>query len=218
MKNKVSSFLNYFIEFESEGNNTAKRDQDHLTMPSNISATTPVNSKAISTDNSLVAEIGKKYEDLLKKLNKDGIDFFEYFTGVAKMGGGPNDYKAMFIAIQTMDTDINIQQLTADAEFYIAEIQKESSNINTAGRKKLETLDREKNSTRSSLTIEVSKLQKELIKIQKNLNQKEEELNNLEQVYSEKITRTQAKLEANKRAADIICSKINVVKGKLLSV
>lgn len=216
MKNKVTSFLNYFVEIDREGDD--KSNQDHLTMPSNVSATTPVNSAAISTDNSLVAEIGKKYEDLLKKLNKDGVDFFEYFTGVARMGGGPNDYKAMFIAIQTMDPDMNIQQLTTDAEFYISEIQKESSNINAAGKNKLETLDREKSSKRNSLTTSVSALRKELTKIQKELTQKEEELSNLEEVYSGKITKTQAKLEANKRAADIICSKINVVKGKLLSV
>jgi len=217
MKNKVSSFLNYFVEFEKEEDST-KTNQDYLTMPSNVGPTTPVSSAVISTDNSLVAEIGSKYEDILKRLNKDGIDFFEYFTGVAKMGGGPNDYKAMFIAIQTMDPDMSIQQLTSDAEFYIEEIQKESSNITAAGKRKLETLDHEKNSKRKSLTTDVYKLQKELTKIQNELTQKENELSNLDQVYGGKITKTQAKLEANKRAVDIICSKINVVKGKLLSV
>ena len=222
MKDKVNSFLNFFIEIEREGddkaNNSAKDNKDRLTMPSNISPTTPVSSSSISTDHSLVAEISRKYEDLFKKLNKDGIDFFEYFNGVAKMGGGPSDYKAMFIAIQTMDSNINIQQLTADAEFYIAEIQKESANIDAAGQKKLQTLDSEKTSKRGSLTKEVSTLKEELAKIQKELSEKEKTLNNLDQIYASKINKTTEKLSANKRAADIICSKINVVKGKLLSV
>lgn len=162
--------------------------------------------------NPFIDEINKLYEDGFNKLNKEGVDFYEFYQSI-KVGGIDNvaAYPMAFNMCKGMNPNFTKESAIADGEDYIASIEDAYNKYSSSGENKLNEISLEKEEEESSLKTEVSELQDEIDRLSSLLKSKKGELNSIEGKYKDKINSITLKLDANKIVKSNFITNINKV-------
>ncbi len=187
-------------------------------MPSNnYTPAAPVNqSEAIN-------EVIGVYEKGLDSINMPGYDFYEFYKGVSG-AGQPNEqmYNMAFNMAKTMDSTLTIQKLLQDAEFYISKINDVHSTYNSKGQQKLNSINQQKGTERSTLSgdidrasIRLAELKAEIQRIEADIIQKKDALAKIDGTYMAEEAKIRETLSANDIAKQTSIDKLNRVKDAI---
>lgn len=162
--------------------------------------------------NPYMEEITKFYEDGFNKLNKEGVDFYEFYQSI-KVGGVDNTaaYPMAFNMCRGMNPELSKESMISDGEDYITSIEGAYNQYKSSGESKLSQTNDEKSSEEASLRTEVGELEEQVRQLTATLNSKKRDLSSIGDKYKDKIEGISLKLEANKVAKSNIINNITKV-------
>lgn len=157
----------------------------------------------------------KTYEDGFAKLNRPGIEFFEYFEGVVENGiDNPQAYQMALRMLAKLEKTMTKDSLLVQSQYYIDELTKVHAQQNSVGMKKRDELMAQKAAEDQKLKSDVQMLRDQIQAINSQISAKEAQIANIDSKYQPQITELGCKLMANDTAKDRILGTINrVVAG-----
>lgn len=170
---------------------------------------TPKNSKI----NPHIPEIEKLYESGFAQMNKEGIDFYEFYLNLTSTGNIDKLelYQMAFNMHQTMNPNFTKESALNDAKSYIQNIEQAFSNMNGKGNEKKESLIRDKKEEQSTLKSEISSIELQINHLRIELENKTKQLNDIDGKYASVLDDVELKLEAHVIVKDNLLEKINKV-------
>jgi hypothetical protein len=161
-------------------------------------------------------DIYKLYDKGFDSLNKDGVDFFEYFQSIVNSGSMENagTYVMAFNMLKGLHPTISKESLLADAQFYITELEKVYQTYVDSGTQKRQQITQTKDNEEATLQSEINQLNEQIDQLNKLRTEKSMALGLINEKYTPQITEVDCKLKANEIAKNRIVSAIqNVVNG-----
>lgn len=165
-----------------------------------------------NSNNPYLDEIIALYENGFNKLNKEGVDFYEFYQSI-KAGGLDNvsTYPMAFNMCKAMNPSLTKESIVSDGEYYVESIEKAYDQYKASGESKLNQTNQEKDSEEASLKEEVNSIEAQIRELTNTLNIKKGELDSIGGKYKSKLESISLKLDANKIAKTKLISEINKV-------
>ncbi len=184
--------------FEDDGDIFSMKPKASATEQPIVEETEPVPTSKNGT-NPYMDEITSLYEDGFTKLNKEGVDFYEFYQSV-KVGGIDNvaAYPMAFNMCKGMNPEFTKETAISDGEDYITSIDSAYQQYKTSGENKLNQAKTEKSDEEATLQSEVDELEGQIRQLTATLNTKKRELGSIGDKYKDKLEAISLKLEANK--------------------
>lgn len=210
-------FINENKEAPKEEKFTSKFDAA-TTFPSKAGTTVaPIASATVIPTHCAphMDDVMKKYEEGFARLNKPGIEFFEFFQAVLEAGMDKGDaYKMALKMLSTMEKSMTKDSLIAQSQYYIEELLKVHASFNDAGNKMKNQVLTEKNTEGTKLSSDIQLLKEQLESIKSEISRKEQLLAEIDDRYGSKLNDLDCKIMANDEAKNRISGSINgVVNG-----
>lgn len=174
---------------------------------------TPVQKSVKSKTNPHVDDTINMYDKGFAQMNKDGIDFYEFYVNITTTGNidNPALYQMAFNMHQTMNPAFTKESVLADAESYMTKIEEAYSSMKSKGNEKKNSLLGEKTTERSALEGEIDSLESKIRELTAQLNVKKLELGTIDTKYANALEDVSLKLEAHDIAKDNLIGNIQKV-------
>ena len=170
---------------------------------------TPKATTTISNDT--LSGIIEMYESGFESLNQPGYDFYEFFKAIKAVGTNePSIYKMALTMAKSVDTKVSKKTLLSEANFYIKEIEKVHKQYQSQGAKKKNEILSNQKTQKTTLSAEISALEKNLMEIQNQISVKKNQLQSLDNSTAG-LSDIDQKIMANDAAKSKILETIVVV-------
>ncbi|WP_158975193.1 hypothetical protein [Cellulophaga sp. L1A9] len=165
-----------------------------------------------SIDNSVLNSVIDMYESGFESLNLPGYDFYEFFKAIKAVGSNdPNVYKMAYTMAQSVDPKVTKDSLLDGANFYIKEINDVHEKYHSKGNAKKEEFQSNLSHQRTTLSKEVSELEKQILQLQTQASDKKNQLDALDNGTSSEMAEIEQKIVANDIAKTKILEIITTV-------
>lgn len=151
------------------------------------------------------------YDKGFEGLNRDGVEFFEFYKAVAATNFEPGSYKMALSMLSGMEKSMTKDSLIEQSAYYIDEIQKVHSTYTNNGIAKRDEIERNKASENEQLKNDLSLLEEQLKVIKAQIESKSMALQQIDAKYAPSLEEVQCKMAANDMAKDKIISTLNKV-------
>ena len=227
MSKEKFSWKGLFLNEEGNENKTPEREMPKSNASSNTfpeSKSTVASSASrfpestanvvVGVNDAVLQKIIEMYESGFESLNKPGYDFYEFFKAIKAVGSNdPSIYKMALTMASSVDESVSKASLLKQADFYIEEIEKVHKKYKIQGATKKDQILGSQKAEKSTLTTEISSLEKQLIEIQHQISTKKNQLQAITSNSSDVIDIDQ-KIMANDTAKSKILETIlQVVDG-----
>jgi len=166
----------------------------------------------INYENAHIDSISKIYENGFNQLNKEGVDFFEFYQSVTNSDiNNPDVYKMAFNLLKGMDPSFTKERALSDANYYIDKITDAYNGIKNSSENLISQLSADKESEEKNLIIELSELESQSSNLKLKLDNKKIELSLVDAKFSTKFSDARMKYEANEVVKTSLTDKINTV-------
>ncbi len=154
------------------------------------------------------------YESGFNSLNQPGYDFYEFFKAIKAVGTNePSIYKMALTMAKSVDTKVSKKTLLSEADFYIKEIEKVHKQYQSQGAKKKNQILSNQKTQKTTLSSEISALEKNLLEIQNQISVKNNQLQSLDNSSTD-LSDIDQKIMANDAAkSKILETIVTVVDG-----
>lgn len=162
-----------------------------------------------------MGDVMKLYEDGFMGLNKDGIEFFEFFEAVVDGGmENPGAYKMALKMLKGMESSMTKESLLAQSQYYIDELKKVHQHYSGAGETKKTELIAESKMEEQTLRDDVRQLEDQQKAITSQIQNKNLALNEIAGKFQPQLNDLDCKIMANDEAKNRILGTIeSVVEG-----
>ncbi|WP_055445780.1 hypothetical protein [Lacinutrix mariniflava] len=227
MSKEKFSWKGLFLNEEGNENKTPEREMPKSNASSNTfpeSKSTVASSASrfpestanavVGVNDAVLQKIIEMYESGFESLNKPGYDFYEFFKAIKAVGSNdPSIYKMALTMASSVDESVSKASLLKQADFYIEEIEKVHKKYKIQGAAKKDQILGSQKAEKSTLTTEISSLEKQLMEIQHQISTKKNQLQAITSNSSDVIDIDQ-KIMANDTAKSKILETIlQVVDG-----
>jgi hypothetical protein len=151
------------------------------------------------------------YEKGFDGLNRDGVEFFEFFKAVAAANFEPGAYKMALSVLSGMEKNMTKESLIEQSAYYINEIQLVHTRYTQNGNNKKAEIERSKATENEQLKNDLLLLEEQLKTISAQIESKKIALNQIDTKYAPAIEEVMCKIAANDTAKDRIVGTINMV-------
>lgn len=156
--------------------------------------------------------IMKLYEEGFAKLNKQGVEFYEYFEAVVEAGiNDPAAYKMALKMLSKMEKGMTKDSLAIQSQFYIDELTKVHATYVSKGVATKAELMSAKDSEGLKLKSDIQLLRDQIESLRNQLGAKEIQLSQIDGRYQPKISELECKIMANDTAKNRLVGLINTV-------
>jgi hypothetical protein len=172
--------------------------------------------KEVNLENPHLASVIEVYDNGFEKMNKEGVDFYEFYKSI--IIGDVNNlqlYPMAFNMLKNLNPNFTKESAEKDSDFYLSNIQSAYESLKSSGENKKDSLIQEKENEKKSLTKNISNIKNQLEKLKNDLNQSEMELNAIDLKYETPINDVTLKLEANEIAKNKLTTNIKKVVDNL---
>ena len=165
-------------------------------------------------NNDTLSGIIEMYESGFDSLNQPGYDFYEFFKAIKAVGtNDPSIYKMALTMAKSVDAKVSKKTLLSEANFYVKEIEKVHKRYASQGVKKKNQILSNQKTQKSTLSSEISALEKNLMEIQNQISVKKNQLQSLDN-NSTDLSDIDQKIIANDAAkSKILETIVTVVNG-----
>lgn len=170
--------------------------------------------KTTTISNDTLSGIIEMYESGFNSLNQPGYDFYEFFKAIKAVGTNePSIYKMALTMAKSVDTKVSKKTLLSEADFYIKEIEKVHKQYQSQGAKKKNQILSNQKTQKTTLSSEISALEKNLLEIQNQISVKNNQLQSLDNSSTD-LSDIDQKIMANDAAkSKILETIVTVVDG-----
>lgn len=204
--------------FPSQQNNTAapvKNTIVHDDFMDSVNNSTPTS----GIDPEVVSKVQSAYESNFVKLNKPGVDFFEYFNLVKKQGFDKPEAYGMALDMTTgMNQELSKEILTSQADGYIAQINNLHQTQLQKGEAKKQEIVANRDNEQKSLTENLRNLKEQLESVQTQIHATENKLSVVDSKYQPQLSDIEQRLMANDLVKNKMVVELNKVKQGISSI
>ena len=186
-------------------------DDNNSTSIMDTPTTTPISESISSVSSQTDQEMKQKIYDVLGKINKDGIDFFEVCDATEQMDGGviPQNIKNSFIALKSASGNkLTKEYVIETAQYYRDQIQ---TILDSNTKSKIS--DKEKATTqwkqeKETLQQTVSDLTKQIEDLNNQRTQAETSLSKIDSKYKPFIQKIDDQINSGQKAVQSVSQEI----------
>lgn len=173
-----------------------------------------------SVSNDVLNTIIEMYESGFDSLNQPGYDFYEFFKAIKAVGSNDASvYKMAMSMAKGVDSKVTKSNLLKQGDFYVQEINKVHKQYQTQGDSKKVKLQNAQKTEKTSLTSEISKLEKQILDMQNQISKKKNQLQSIDSSLINDVSEIEQKIVANDMAKskilETITTVINGIKNNL---
>ena len=195
---EVETSSEKITSFPSETNSNTKFPQQ-VSMPTSI-------------DNSVLGTVVEMYEAGFESLNKPGYDFYEFFKAIKAVGSNDASvYKMAFTMASGVDKNVTKASLLEQSNFYIKEIDKVHQQYQSKGNAKKTQIQSGLKTKKTTLSTEVSQLEKQILQLQTQISEKKNQLLSIDSNLITDVSDIEQKIVANDLAKTKILDTIGAV-------
>ncbi len=220
----MKNWKNLFVKDEenSEENELKPTNSTQPSFPVNTGTMHNVNTMP-STLNPETQEVVDVYEKGLDSINMPGYDFYEFYKAVQSTGlQNEQAYNMAYQMAKTLDSNITVQKLVNDAEFYVSKINEVYSQYVTQGQQKINDISEKRLNEKTNLTklidgnaMRIAQLRAELSQLENEIQNKRNTLAKVEESYLPQEQAVKAKLNANDLAKATSIAKLVLVRDNI---
>lgn len=201
------------VQTESEFNPFDVKPSTNLSESTIKASDTPKNT--LSSNNIYLDETKELYNSGLAKLNKDGVDFYEFYQSVKVNIDNTQAYQMAFNMCKAMNPNLTKESMVGDSSFYLTSLNDAYQHYKKLGEDKLNESESNKSAEEASLKGEVDDLEKRIAELTKTLKVKQGELNSIGSKYQDVMETIKLKLNANKLSMESLVGEINKVVSNI---
>lgn len=181
------------------------------------SSATPIQKTENNRINPHLQSTIELYDKGFSEMNKDGIDFYEFFLNITTSGNidKPELYPMVFNMHKSLDVNFTKESVLANAEYYSSKIIEAHTNMKNNGMQKLNTLESDKKQEKSSLEGEIQSLEGKIRELTAELNIKKSELGTIDLKYTSSLQEVNLKLDAHDIAKGNLIDNIQKVVNNI---
>lgn len=167
----------------------------------------------------VISKVQSAYESNFVKLNKPGVDFFEYFNLVKKQGfDKPGAYEMALDMTTGMNGELSKEILISQADGYISQINDLHQTQLQKGEAKKQEIVTNRDNEQKSLTDNLRNLKEQLESVQTQIQATENKLSVVDSKYQPQLSDIEQRLMANDLVKNKMVVDLNKVKQGISSI
>lgn len=159
-----------------------------------------------------VKDMKLRIYQLLESINKPGCDFFEVWNASVEMGGaGSANIRAAYTSLKYADKTLTKDKLLETGGFYIGSLTKVLDTETLKRQVEKDGLLARKEQEKTSLTTEISGLEKQIAELQTQLAQKKVQSEGINQKYEPQLAAIDTKITNGHQSVNSVINEMQQV-------